>query len=134
MMKLKFSGDVPKDMDQPPYEAAAERPGKPIRVRLQPTLFRKREGRTGGEQQAWPGVSWLFDCQTPEEAIALRDALRLFFVTAAELGPAEVSRRLEEIKRLFDGSDEADGQGRIVEGEDLQPIGDSAPVRARAAQ
>src|SRR5262245_23654919 len=93
--QVSYSAELP-DLDQPPYDAARERPGKPIRLRIQPTMFRLRPGgRPGGQQLAWPGVSWMIECATPEEAIALREGLRLFFTAVCTQGSAEVIAALE---------------------------------------
>jgi hypothetical protein len=87
-MDVNYSAAINPDLDQPVYEAQAERPGKPIRIRLQPTIYRIRD--TGGQQQAWTGVSWILECRTAEEAVALKEALRVFFDAVAASGPAAV--------------------------------------------
>lgn len=55
-----------------------------IRLRVQPTV------RRGGNYVAWPGVSWLVSCQSADEAIAVREALRACFEAMAARGPAKV--------------------------------------------
>lgn len=91
---ITYSADV-LDLDAPAYEAAAERPDKPLRLRVQPTLLRQRAGdASGGNHQAWPGVSWTVECRDAEEAIAVRDALRAFFGALGAYGPAAVQKAL----------------------------------------
>ncbi len=74
-MDLFISGD-PSRIDGPVELAASERlEGEPIRVRLQPSLFR----RGLGQHRYWAGVSWTVDCRSVEEAVGLREALQAFF-------------------------------------------------------
>ena len=91
-MIASYSRDV-EGIDQPVYDAAAERPGKPIRVRIQPSLYRVKPG--GGEQTSWAKVSWLVECESAEEVIALREAMREFFDTVTAVGAAETVKRLQ---------------------------------------
>lgn len=93
-MEVTYSAAVNLALDQPVHDAHAERPGKPIRIRLQPTIFRVREGR--GQQQAWAGVSWILACQSPAEAIALREGLKVFFEAVTQLGPVAVGEVLRD--------------------------------------
>lgn len=92
-MEVTYSADA-VDLDAPAYEAQTERPDRPIRLRVQPTLLRVKPGETVGNHQAWPGVSWTLECQGAEEAIAIREALRVFFATIADRGSAEVRNLL----------------------------------------
>lgn len=92
-MEISYSADVP-DLDRPAVEAKAERPDRPIRLRVQPTLLRVKAGATLGNHRSWPGVSWTLECQTAEEAIAVRRALQAFFAALAQHGPAVVERAL----------------------------------------
>jgi len=92
MVNVTYSADQTR-LDDPVHEAALERPGKPIRIRIQPTVFRRRE-RGGGQHRAWLDVSWILECKTREEAIALRDTMRLFFDLVSAEGPVNVARRL----------------------------------------
>lgn len=82
-MQTDYSRDL-VDPDQALHDAADERPGKPIRLRIHPTILRKAPH--GGQYQPWKGVSWMLDCESPEEAIAFREALRLFFTTLNQQG------------------------------------------------
>jgi len=77
-MDVTYSADA-VDLDRPAYEAQAERPDRAIRLRLQPTLLRVKAGQTLGNHRSWSGVSWTLECQTAEEAIAVRLALEAFF-------------------------------------------------------
>jgi hypothetical protein len=82
------------DMDRSIKQAAAERPGKPIRLRLQPMVLRS-VGPKGGQYHAWKDVRWLVECDNAAEAYATRDALRAFFDTLAVIGPAETQQVLK---------------------------------------
>ena len=82
-MQTDYSGDPVFDIDRVIYDAAKERKGRPIRVRLQPTILRTREGEgysaSSGQYKAWKDVRWTIECGTPKEVFQLRDALRAFF-------------------------------------------------------
>jgi len=54
-MDVQYSADI-AHIDDFVKEAARERPGKPIRLRVQPTVFRAVEPK--GQQRAWPAVDW----------------------------------------------------------------------------
>lgn len=71
-MDIKYAGNR-TDLDTILPIAQRARPGKPIRVRVQPTIFRD------GSYHSWSGVAWRVDCGTLEEASALRQALQAFF-------------------------------------------------------
>lgn len=90
-MQMTYSADV-DHIDEPLELAARERtkPDEPIRIRLQPSLFR----RQFGQHRFWPGVSWTVDCQDVAEAVSLREALRAFFEAVVRLGPARVMAAL----------------------------------------
>ncbi len=67
-MEMSYSKDVDK-LDEPIIEAAAEqKAGETIRIRVQPSIFRRKLG----QHRMWPGVSWTLDCQNVDEAVALR--------------------------------------------------------------
>jgi len=80
---------VPTDQDALVYDAFDERPDKPVRLRFQPDVFRINKGERG-RYDAWRGVHWSIECTTPGEAIALKNALLVFFDAARELGPDKV--------------------------------------------
>lgn len=84
-MQTSFSADA-GDPDQALREAFDERPGRGLRIRLQPSILRASQGRAG-QHIPWKHVRWSVDCESVEEASALREALRLFFVLVAERGP-----------------------------------------------
>lgn len=93
-MEMTYSKDVDR-LDEPIQQAAAERTkaGETIRIRIQPSIFR----RPLGQHRMWPGVSWTLDCSSAEEAIALREAMRLFFEQVAQVGPAQMKADLEAL-------------------------------------
>lgn len=86
-MEITYSAET-VDLDAPAHLAAADRPGKPVRLRVQPTLLR------GENYQAWAGVSWTADCPTAADAIAVRDALRAFFLALEHYGAEAVQKAL----------------------------------------
>lgn len=92
-MEITYSADA-VDLDRPAFEAQAERPDSPIRLRVQPTLLRVRPGETGGNHRSWSGVSWAIECQTAEEAIAVRKALEAFFGALGRQGAVAVEAAL----------------------------------------
>ncbi|HKB39433.1 MAG TPA: hypothetical protein VKD72_23555 [Gemmataceae bacterium] len=73
------------DQNRPIRDAWAERPGKPIRIRIQPAIFRLVKGRSS-QYKVWPNIHWTLECERPEEAYQLREALRLFFDTTNRTG------------------------------------------------
>lgn len=93
MAQVNYSAEV-VDLDQPAREAQAERPGKPVIFRVQPTLYRMVSG-AAGQNRVWRGVSWSVECQDAEEAIAVRDALRSFFETLSQEGAAAAQAKLD---------------------------------------
>lgn len=86
-MQVNYSADV-SELDAPAAEAAAERPGKPIRVRIPLLIFRlKKDAAPGaGSYRSWNNVSWIVECDSVSEAIELRDALEAFFTYAKANG------------------------------------------------
>lgn len=89
-MESEFARDL-ADQNQPIYEAASERPGKPLKLRLQPMILTARQYR------AWRDVSWTLACESPEEIFAVRDAMKVFFAALAAHGPATVSSTLHTL-------------------------------------
>lgn len=85
---------IPEDQDALVHTAFAERPDKPLRLRLQPDIFRLNQRSARGRYDAWKGVHWTVELATPGEAVALKDALRLFFDVAEEIGADGVRERL----------------------------------------
>ena len=81
-MQTAFVGEQP-DLDRTVREVAAERPGHPLRLRVQPMILGKNS-----QYRSWKDVSWTVEVDTPEEAYATREALRAFFDSLAKHGPA----------------------------------------------
>lgn len=88
-----------ESIDQPVIEAALERPGLPIRLRIQPTILRVTDVTKGPESRAdhrsWKGLSWLVSCDTVEEASAVRKVLEVFFQQVGTYGPVRTTLALE---------------------------------------
>ena len=93
MVNVAYSADV-DHIDEAPFEAQAERPEEPIRIRVQPGIFRKAAG-AAGQYKSWLDVSWIMECQNAEEAIALREAMRAFFEAVGDRGPIAVKALLQ---------------------------------------
>lgn len=91
-MQTQYGQD--RDDVQPLRDALAERPGRPIRLRLQPTIQRAAAAKRS-QYQVWPDVSWTVDCDSVEEAVAFREALRAFFVAIAHEGADALTARLQ---------------------------------------
>lgn len=92
-MQTDYSGDPPKDPDVVIRDAASERSGKPIRLRIQPQVLRADATR-GGQYQFWKDVRWTVECDTADEVFAFRDALRTFFTALGRSGPEGVTHAL----------------------------------------
>jgi hypothetical protein len=86
-MQSEFARDL-ADQDRPIEQALVERPGKPLKLRIQPMILHARQYR------AWKDVRWTLECADAAEAAAVRDAMRVFFTALAERGPAAVSAAL----------------------------------------
>jgi len=92
MAEIVYSAEA--DPNAPAYAAQAERPDRPIKLRVQPTLLRLRVGQGGATHRAWHGVSWTIECKDAEEVLGVRDALAAFFRAVAGEGPTAVHARL----------------------------------------
>jgi hypothetical protein len=92
-MDISYSAD-PTDIDRPAFEAQAERPDRPIRLRIQPTLLRVKPGGNLGNHRSWSGVSWTLECPTAEEVVTVRLALQAFFAALAKHGAVAVEKAL----------------------------------------
>ena len=82
-MQSAFAQDAADDR-RAVEQAAAERPGKPILIRIHPTIFRD------GQYHSWKGVHWKLEVDSPTEAVELRDALQAFFQAVVAAGPHAV--------------------------------------------
>jgi hypothetical protein len=89
-MQSEFVRDL-KDQNRPIEEAHADRPGKPLKIRIQPMILTARQYR------AWRDVRWTLECDTPAEAFAVRDTMRVFFTALASRGPAAVAAALAAV-------------------------------------
>ena len=91
----QVKGDV--DTDWSLRRAAKSQPGKPIKVRLQPQLETiDLKYRRFPCYLAWRGVHWVVECQTVDEARALRDAMIVFFDVVGE------TREMSELVQAID--------------------------------
>ena len=81
-------------LDQTVEEAASERPGLPIRVRLQPAVFRKPDEQRPGNFQAWRNLHWVLTVKDLAEARQFREALSAFFFLSEQRGIAAVHHAL----------------------------------------
>lgn len=87
-MQSDFSRDL-ADQNRPIEQAATERPGKAIKVRIQPMVL------IGAQYRAWKDVRWTLECESPAEAYATKDAMIAFFAAVAERGPEAVTAQLK---------------------------------------
>lgn len=82
--------------DSPIAGALEERPGKPVRIRLQPTMLRLQP--TGlSTYMVWQDVHWTIECENLEETRAFREALKAFFWQLEMVGPDQVRDRLSSL-------------------------------------
>lgn len=81
-------------IDLPIEEAARERPGEPIRIRLQPSILRHEAGRPSPHYGAWRQLHWNITVGTLDEARALREALSAFFHVAQSEGITAARQKL----------------------------------------
>jgi hypothetical protein len=82
------------ELDQPIRDADAERKaGESIRIRLQPTILQ----RVSGQHRMWPRVSWIVDCDSVEEVVALREGLKAFFEASSRVGPGTLATALAQL-------------------------------------
>ena len=95
-MQSEYGRDL-ADEDRPVFEAVEERPGKTIKLRIHPMIFRRPEGKAG-MYRAWKDVHWTLECETPEEAFALREAMRLLFRAICDSGLESVLAALRAVK------------------------------------
>lgn len=89
-----------RDVDQPAHDAAAERPNRPVRLRIQPTLLRASAGKPMGNHKSWQGVSWSIECRSAQEAIEVRKAMQAFFTAIGVHGAPAVEKALTAAARI----------------------------------
>lgn len=99
-MQVKYSVRGPEALDRIVHEAYAERPDKPVRIRLQPVVYRldARGGHAKAMYRSWPDVHWLVECDTAAEAVALRETLKLFFEVLGTAGCEGVRQVLSPVR------------------------------------
>jgi hypothetical protein len=94
-MLTAFTRDL-TDYRRPLREALRERPGKPLKLRLQPTLLR-RTASGQVQYRAWPGIRWAIEATTVAEATACCEALRAFFHALNTSTPEHVAAQLRAL-------------------------------------
>ena len=92
-MRAAYAQDAPYDETTTIRDALVERPGKPIRLRIQPTIWRTH-GKDAGSYRHWRAVSWVLECDTIDEVNAFKEAMRAFFAYATTHGPTAARARL----------------------------------------
>jgi hypothetical protein len=93
-MQTEYARDL-ADQNRSLLEAIEERPGKPLRLRVQPMILRTTGTRH--QYKAWRDVSWTLEVADMAEANAFAEALRVFFVTLNAAGPDAVAASLREL-------------------------------------
>lgn len=91
-MDVTYSADV-ELVDSKLTAIAKGRGAEGVRIRVQPAIL-----SDSGNYVAWSGVSWMVTTRSPEEAIELRDALRLFFAQVQRHEVASVKLVLEALQ------------------------------------
>lgn len=101
------------------YEAAETRPGKPIRLRMQPQLYfhlANKQYRTGAFL-SWRSVYWNVLCPTVADALKVRDALGSLFKALAVLDADEVIAILDsEVQKRIESATSAPATVRVQAG------------------
>lgn len=98
-MQSEFARDL-ADPDQPIHDALKERPGKPLKIRIQPMILRTTAPGKSPQYVGWRDERWTLDCDSVAEAFAVRDAMRAFFETLGRLGPSAVHQALSAINAV----------------------------------
>ena len=70
MLDVNYTQDV--DAVDAQAQAAADDTGR-VRIRVQPYLYREKQ------YVPWEGARWLLQCESAEEAIELRETLKVLF-------------------------------------------------------
>ena len=81
MLEVNYTQDV--DAVDAQAQAAADDTGR-VRIRVQPYLYRERQ------YVPWEGARWLLQCENAEEAIELRETLKLLFELVKRKPTSEV--------------------------------------------
>jgi hypothetical protein len=74
-------------------QAAIERPGEALRIRVQPAILRKPTGKSGNFK-AWKNLHWMVELTDVNEGRAFREALNAFFYVAGQQGIGAVHQTL----------------------------------------
>ena len=109
-MLSEFARDLADDR-QPIEAAIAERPGKPLRIRVQPMILRTAKGRA--QYRAWRDVSWTLELDSASEAAALSEVMRAFFLALNERGLEAVSAMLRSPAEPADPSPDDTGKESV---------------------
>lgn len=72
--------------DQPIRDAIEERPGLPIRIRVQPTILRQEGDENRASYKPWKDVHWIIEAENLDEVRLLRESLAAFFWIASQGG------------------------------------------------
>lgn len=62
-----------------------------LKLRLQPSIL------VDGQYLSWSGVSWIVECDSPEEAMALRELLKRVFAVWSRQGTEAMQQALDTI-------------------------------------
>lgn len=81
-------------IDQSLIDAAKERPGEELRIRVQPAILRRPRGQTANNFQAWKNLHWMITVTDVTEGRAFREALSAFFYLASQQGIGAVQQQL----------------------------------------
>ena len=76
---MRISSATSASVDESLFDSINERPGQTIRIRVQPTILRQREGDARASYQSWKDLHWLIEITSLQEAQAFRQALTAFF-------------------------------------------------------
>lgn len=99
-MKSEFARDLAGE-NETIDQAMAERPGKSIRIRIQPMILRGT-----GNYSSWKDVRWSLDLDDATEAHQVREAMRVFFHGLTTAGPDAVTAALARLEKPARGGKE----------------------------
>jgi hypothetical protein len=96
-LMIDYSLDRPTS-DTVIEEAHVSRPGKSIKLRVQPqVLMRRPPDAERDVYYAWKGVHWKLECETVEEAHGVRAALAGLFAAIGTVGSEKVLEVLDTL-------------------------------------